>query len=202
VRAQSLGDLHRERAHAAAGPMDQHALPRLHLRVVANGLERRAPRDADRRGLLERQVARLRDHAVLASSHVLREGRDRAAEDVVAGLEAGDARTHGDHRPGQVHASHRLALGAHDLRSDLEDRAPVRRVPVERVHRSGAHAHEHATWDQLRHRDLPQVQAVGRAAALLHERLHRRRPLRRPVGHLRHVGHHVHLTAPLPQASM
>ena len=73
MRAHRLRDLHRERADTAARAVDEHALSWLDLRVVAKTLERGAPRDAERRGLLERQVARLQKQPILTGSHVLRE---------------------------------------------------------------------------------------------------------------------------------
>src|SRR5918994_228336 len=44
----------------------------------------------------------------------------------------------------EVDASDRLVLRARELPDELEEQAAVRRVPVERVHRRRAHAHDHA----------------------------------------------------------
>jgi hypothetical protein len=59
VRAERLGELHRERPHAARRADHQDLLPRLDLAHVAEALEGGEAGDGDGRGLLEGHVGRL-----------------------------------------------------------------------------------------------------------------------------------------------
>jgi hypothetical protein len=54
------------------------------LRVIANRLQRREPRDRDGRRLLEVQVHRLRGEAVAAATGVLGKRAVAGAEDLIA----------------------------------------------------------------------------------------------------------------------
>jgi hypothetical protein len=95
-------------------------LPGLDLGVIAKTLECGLPRDVERRSLLERQVVRLQEESILAGPYVFREGRRRAAKDLVARVEARDVRADGLDRAREIHAPDRLILLPHDLRDDLK----------------------------------------------------------------------------------
>ena len=94
--------------------MDEHALARLHLRVIAQALQRGPSGDADRGRLLERKALRLHEETVLARPNVLGERRRRSAEDLVPRLEPCNARPDGLDGAGQVDPADRLRLLAHD----------------------------------------------------------------------------------------
>src|ERR1035438_4361531 len=87
VRAETLGDLHRERAHASRGAVDQDLLSRPNLSLVAKTLQGGECRDAYRSRLLERQVIRLGSQRGFGGTDVLREGPTAPAEHLVARFE-------------------------------------------------------------------------------------------------------------------
>ena len=92
VRAESLGELDRERARAATGPVDQHAAPG---GGAVGALQRDRAGLRDRRGLRERQRGRLVGEPGLRRDRVLGEAaleREVVAVHLVTGPEPGDAR--------------------------------------------------------------------------------------------------------------
>src|SRR5437660_10069747 len=89
--AKRFGDLHGERTDAARGTVDQDLLTWLDLALVAKQLESSGCRYADGRGLLEREVGRLRNEMVRRSGRVLGEGARAPTEYLIAWPEAGHA---------------------------------------------------------------------------------------------------------------
>src|SRR5438270_159520 len=85
VRAERLRDLHGERADAARRAVDEDALTRSELALVAKTLQRGEARHRDRRGLLEAEVDRLRRDVVRSRGHVLGEGAAALAVDRITG---------------------------------------------------------------------------------------------------------------------
>src|SRR5207247_11020318 len=102
MRPERLRDLDGERADAAAGSVDEHALARLHLRVIAQALQRGPSGDADRGRLLERKALRLHEETVLARPNVFGERRTRSAEDIVPRFEPCVARPDVSLRAGTI----------------------------------------------------------------------------------------------------
>ena len=92
LRAEGLGDLHGERAHAARRPVDEDLLPRLDLAVIAKQLESGGCRHANGGCLLEGEIGRLLDELILGSARVLGERTSAPAEDFVSGTEGVDLR--------------------------------------------------------------------------------------------------------------
>src|SRR5215471_18136425 len=88
--AERFGDLDGESSNAAGSAVDQHFLSGLNVPLIAQTLQRRQPGNANRAGLLERDVARFQhnrtvglDANVLSNRAVLR------AEDFIARFEVG-----------------------------------------------------------------------------------------------------------------
>ena len=170
LRAERAGDLHRERADAAAGAGDEDALTGLDSALVADCLERRRAGDGDGRSLLEREVRRLAHED--AADGALGERARAQPEHLVANAQVGLAGPHGVDHPGGIdaQAGH---LRSPELAAEPDDeRVGPNPAPVERVHRSRPHADPHAAFVRLRRRDLGEFQDLRRAVAPLHDRLH------------------------------
>jgi len=150
-----------KRADAATRARDHHPLSRLHLRFVAQTLQRGSSGDPHCGGLLERQGLRLQHQGALSRDRVLGEGRRRSAEHIIARCELRDARANGLHCPGDVHAPDRLVRLPHHGRRDLEHFPAVDAVPIERVHRRGANPHQNVAVGDDRLVDLTNVQNIG-----------------------------------------
>src|SRR2546426_4301825 len=86
-RAQPLGYLHGERAHATRGTIDQDLLPRLNLSLVAKSLQGGECRYRDRSRLLKRYVLRLAGQCCLGSTSILGKGAWARAEHLVTRFE-------------------------------------------------------------------------------------------------------------------
>jgi hypothetical protein len=65
-------------------PLINHPVSRLHLPLIANGVEGGERGVSDRRRLLEREVGRLRQEVVLCSARILSEGAFAPAEHLIA----------------------------------------------------------------------------------------------------------------------
>src|SRR5439155_18064282 len=173
VCAERLRDLDRERPDAAACAVDDDALPGLDAADVAETLERRRRCDGERGGLLEGELPRLRDEAVLARGRVLSERPTRGAKDFVARLEARDLGADRFDDARNVAAAERilrLSQAAPGHESDRE--LAVDEVVVRCIHRRRADTHEDTIVGERRLRDRPGPQHVPRAVPLLHDRLH------------------------------
>src|SRR5207302_11110863 len=104
VRAERLGYLHGERAHAPRRAIYQDLLPRLNLPLVAKALQCGQSRDRYGSPLLERHVVRLDGQPRLGSAHVLGEGSAAPAEHLVARFESGDVAADRLDLTGDIHA--------------------------------------------------------------------------------------------------
>ena len=200
VGAERLGELNGERAHASGSAVDEHRLARLHLPLVAQGLECRDARHGHRRGLLERQVRRLPGEPVLAGERVLGPGRARDAEHLVARLQALDLPADGLDGSRQVGADGLILRPAHAV-SDAREVRPADAVPLDRVDGRGVHAHEHLAVSDRRLVDVPQLEDIGPAVAFVEDRLHAGRCARGAVSiWQRQAWRRIHWTgeAPLP----
>src|SRR3954466_8605326 len=96
--AKRFGDLHRERAYASGGAVDQNLLPRRNVTVVAKTLQRGESGHSDGTRLLKRDVSGLRDQCPFRSTSILRDGSLRDTEDLITLFEFGDIFTHAFHR--------------------------------------------------------------------------------------------------------
>ena len=101
---ERLGDLHREGADASRRADDEHLLPRLHLRLVAHGLQRGDRRDRAGGSLLEREVRGLGCELAHRGPRVLGEGAIATAVDLIARRELGHVLADGLDRPGETAA--------------------------------------------------------------------------------------------------
>jgi hypothetical protein len=86
VRSEGLGDLPSERPHASRRTIDQDLLPWLDLPLIAKSLEGGECGHPNGRGLLEREVGRLRREVVLSSTRIFREGTFAPAEYLITWL--------------------------------------------------------------------------------------------------------------------
>ncbi len=161
VRAERLGDLHREGAHAARGSVDQHALPRLDPAAVAERLQGGDSGHRDRSGFLEGECRRLRREALCGCRCVLGEGAAGCAEDLVAGLELGHVLAHRLDRSRDVAASD---AGVRPPQPPINGRKTNRLAPhdppVARVDGRRANADEHAVGLEGGPLDLLKPQVV------------------------------------------
>src|SRR2546425_12014074 len=89
--AERFGDLDGERPDASGRAVDQYLLTWLYLSLLAKKLECGGCGHPDGRGLLEREVGRLRHEVVGRPGRVLGEGPRAPAEDLIARLEVGHA---------------------------------------------------------------------------------------------------------------
>jgi len=119
VRAERLGDLDGERAHAATRAVDQDSLPGLHSASIAQTLQCGDARDAHRARLRERKLRRLRDEAVLSRVCELREGASGCAEHLSARPQARHVPADGLHLAGHI----RTPNGGRGLPQQEADRA-------------------------------------------------------------------------------
>ena len=105
MRPERLGYLHGERAHAAPRPINQDPLPSLDLSLVAQTLQGSAARNGKGRGLLKRQIARLRRQAVLRRRRVFGKAAEPHAEHLIARLESRHVLADGLDVPGHVRSA-------------------------------------------------------------------------------------------------
>jgi len=181
LRAEGLGDLHRERADPTRRAVDQDRLPGRDMAVIAKRLEGDHRRHRDRRGLLEGDVDRHPCKRVLGGRGVLGIGAAAPAEDLVARAEPGHAAAHRLDRPGDVGPANdvlRLAQpvdGAGDVRQPAHDR------PVGGVDPCRPNANQHLIVGDRGLVDLASLHHLSRAVRVLDHGLHRRFPSVRPA---------------------
>src|SRR6266550_5117172 len=94
IRAERLGDLHRERTHASRRTVNQDLVLRLNLSLVAQAAQTKTLqcgecRNRHRSRLLKRHVIGLQDQCRLGSTHILGKGSFAGAEHRVAWFELG-----------------------------------------------------------------------------------------------------------------
>ena len=172
---ERLGDLHGERADASTGTDDQDLLARLHGARIAQSLERGAPGQRKGGSGLEREIRRLRHEVALVGTHVLGERAFTPAEDLVPGSEPCHVPTDRLDLPGHVRSPDRVLRGAQPGPRHADDeRAGPHEVPVLRVDRGGADAHQDLAVTDGRTLDLPELQHVRRAVPVLDDRPHLR----------------------------
>ena len=154
-------DLHGERADAARRAVDQHPLPRPHLALIANGGQGGQRGIADRGGLLEREVGRLRKEVVLGGARVFGERALAPAEHIIASTKLLDVPADRLNLPGHIESRYlaprleqpdRRAHGVGD---------PLQEVPVADIDGRCAHADQHLIVLDDRLGDLLEPQDVG-----------------------------------------
>ncbi len=172
--AERLRDLHGERADAARGADDEHPLARSEPSLVAQPLERRAGRDRDGGGLLEREVGGLWRDPGRAGARVLGEGAGRGAEDLVAGRESGDVRAGGLHAAGEIASRDAVLRLAEPVAHDTHEiRLAGHEVPDAGVDAGGVDANEHLAGGRHRPVDVVELEDLVCAVPVLDDRLHR-----------------------------
>ena len=119
-------------------------MPLAYLRLITNGLQRGGGRHPHGGRLGERRaVGHVGNRAPLAHHHMRGKGPGACAKHAIANLELRDPRPHGLDRAGEVGAD-ALFLGCAKARLHAHDVGLAAQVvPVERIHRRGAHAHQH-----------------------------------------------------------
>jgi len=138
--------------------------------LIANGIEGRESRVTDGRGLLERQVGRLRQEVVLWSARILGESALAPAEHLIARsklLHVSADRLD----PARDISSRDLALRlaqadhhAHDVRHAPQE------VPVADIDRRGVNAYQHLAVADHRLVDVLALQDIRRAVPVLDDR--------------------------------
>ena len=175
--AERLGELHRERAHATTRADDQHLLPRQHPALVAQTLERRDARDRHRRRLLEGEVGRFGRQATGRHGHVLGEravAAGLATVDLVARPELPHVLADRLDAPRDVVARYARPGRAQPQSHEAHQVGQTgRQVPHAGIDARRAHAHQHLVVAGHRSFDLAQVQNLGWAVRVLHDRPHR-----------------------------
>ena len=175
-RAERLRDLHGQRAHAPGRSDDEHRLTRLHVRVIADRLERGAARHRNGRGLLERDVGRLAHELVGGAGRELGERALHEAHDLVAGTQFLDVDADGLDTPRDVPPSWRLQsfvdVGAHTS----QVRLALHQVPHVGTATGRLHLHEHVVVPDHRVWHVPKLEHIRRSEPVLHDRLHGQPP--------------------------
>ena len=161
--AERLRDLHGERADTPGRSVDEDALSGLQPRLVTETLQRGDRRDRNGRGLLEAQPLRLAHDGVL-HAHVLGERARSATVDLVARRDVRDVLPDRLDDAGEVHAQPRILRRA-EARPEPCDGQARHPVPVGRVHRRGADAHEHLVVRGDGRVGLDELEHVRRAVA-------------------------------------
>lgn len=104
-RAERLGNLHRERTYATRRTVDQDSLARLHVSLVAQGLESHTRGHGNGRDLLKCEARRLRHEVVLFSTRILGEGGFAPTVDLVTWSKLRYVLSDRLNRPGDIGAS-------------------------------------------------------------------------------------------------
>ena len=147
--------------------------PRLDAALVAQRLERGDAGGRDRGRLLERQGGGFRDQHALRRADVLGAGSALLAEHLVARLEAGHILPDRLDPAGEIDAGD-VALGlAPTGGSPCEVGVASEQMPVERIHRRGADPNEDLVVGRYRFRDVLECEDIGRAVAVIRDRIHR-----------------------------
>src|SRR6478609_4479996 len=132
-----------------------------------------ATRDPDGGGLLERGVRRFVGEFVLPGGGILGEGTPAHPEHLVTHAEPGHRRTDRGDGPGDIHPGHPVLRPAepepHDPHQIRRARHQVPRPPVKT---GRVHPHQYLVVGDLGSFDLRRTQLIGRAVAVLHDRLH------------------------------
>jgi hypothetical protein len=170
VRAEPFRDLHGKGYDAAAGTVDEHALSGANPRPVAQPKQRREPGDVERRRLLEGDARRLRRQSLLGGHGEFGEAAVRPSQHLGPRLEQRDVLSDRQHAAGEIDAADAVLRRPDGLEEWNEERHAPRQVPVQRVHRRRVHLHEHSVVAGAWRLDFAQLEHVGRAIALLHDR--------------------------------
>ena len=161
VRSERFGDLDGERANASRRAVDHHLLPRLDLPLIANGIEGGEGRVSDGRGLLKREVGRLRQQVVLFSTRVFGKGAVAPAENLIAWLKLLHAVADRFNLPRQIESRYLvLRLEQPDRRTHRVRDAPEE-VPVADIDGRGANAHQHLVFSCDRLVDVLELKDIG-----------------------------------------
>ncbi|RIH75673.1 hypothetical protein Mterra_03957 [Calidithermus terrae] len=174
--AERLGDLHRERPHAAGGAVDQHLLPGPDPAGVPQPLQRGHGRHRHGRRLLERQARRLQRQGLLLGADVLGQPAEPAAgqvaEHLVPGLEALHVLPHRLDPPRDVGAEDRVLGPEEPEHQPQQARGARQKPPVGRVEGRGVHPDQHLAGlrDGLGH--LLELENVGGTVPGIYHRLH------------------------------
>jgi hypothetical protein len=179
--AVGLGDLHGERADTSGRADDEDLLAGLDRTAMVHGLERGACGHRYGGRLFEGEVGRFRSELVLVGTRELGEGADTGAEDLVAGLEPRHLPADGRDGAGDVHASDGNLGGAKSAHEPHDVRDAFHEVPDAGVDPGGTDSYEDLAVLDLRHRDVPELEDLGRAVGVLHDRLHGGARVRRVV---------------------
>jgi hypothetical protein len=160
VRAERLGDLHRERANPAARTVNEHSLPGLQRCLVAQTLKRGDPCHRKCGGFLKRQPRRLCGQAVFLRARVLGERAWCDAEYRIAGLEARHVPSNRLDSARDVHAAHGDSRSG-QAEEHARRQRHVNEVRIEGVDGRRVYPNEHAVIRDSRQRDLTQLENVG-----------------------------------------
>jgi hypothetical protein len=160
--------------HASCRADDQDVLPRLHVPRLTKRMERRAAGGGDGRGLLDGEVRGLRRNLVDPSGRILGESAVAGAEHLIAPLEVLDVLPDSLDAACEVGAADAGLGRAEPGAGDPEQvRETGHEVPVTDVCARGEYAYEHVVVSDPGLLDVLELQDVGRAVAVLHDRLHR-----------------------------
>jgi len=173
---EGLGDLDRERPHAARGADDQHLLSWLHLGAVSHALHRGDPGDGNRRSLLEGEVCRLAGKQSDSGTGVLGEGAVTGAVNLVARRELGHVRTDGLDDAGQTPARVGRLGPAETEAHDAHELGQTRhQMPGTPIHAGSPHLYQDLVVADDRPVDLRQSEDLFGCGAVvvLDDRLHR-----------------------------
>jgi len=173
MRLQGLRDLHRKCPDTAARAVNENALSGPKLAVVAQALQRRYRRHTDSAGLDERESRGFRQETTLGAGRVLGPRAGPNAENLVARLQGGDVFADGFHYSSDVRAANAVRRRLAEQRADdPDDPRTVNDVIVGCVYRGCVHLHQHSTIGNGGYGNLPEVQDIGRAEAVLYQRFH------------------------------
>jgi hypothetical protein len=175
MQPHGLRQLDCERPHAAGSTVDQNALSRLHL-ARSETDKGRVGGEWDGSGLLKGNAGWHPGHDSLRGGDVLRDSRTGLTEDVVARPQPGHAFAHRLHRTGEVGAPNpdRRGSTAESRRIEQSSKLwlPAHNVPVPRVDRRGFDPDQDLSVAGNGRGDLIDPEDIGRAVAVLDERLH------------------------------
>lgn len=143
VRSERLGKLHGERTDAARRTVDQDLLLWLKLADIAKHVEGDASGLGNGRGLLEREVHRLRHEVVLASTHILGEGTLAPAEYLITWLNLRHVLADRFNLPRDIRAPNTVPWFAQPVRHADDVRQASHDGPVSPIDGSRVNAYQH-----------------------------------------------------------
>jgi hypothetical protein len=161
VRAERLGELHGEGAHATRGAVDQDLVSRPRVCHIAQPHQGGVAGQRDRGRLLETEVGRLRLDQVVRRAHVLGERSVDLAVHLVAGTEPGHCRADRLHPSGEVGAPDLHPGAAEPERHAGHVRVAPHGVPVPGIERGGVNPNQHLGAGGHRLVDVVEPQDVG-----------------------------------------